>query len=335
MIRCSKVSTPRRCWLCPVTVLIAAVLSGPTAAQTNQYTATTEGSARVQEATSLLGQPLYRRAPSPELEANLAEAQANFDRDHDDVDNIIWLGRRLGYLWRYQDAIAAFSEGIAKHPSEPKLYRHRGHRYISVRAFDEAVADLERAAELVEGTDDEVEPDGQPNAAGIPTSTLHTNIFYHLGLAYYLQGRFEEALTAYERCLADSKNDDMRVATLDWLYMTLRRLNRREDADDVIRNVHADIQLLENHAYHRRLLMYKGEVSPDSLLHVEDEADAALTLATQGYGVGNFHMANGDTERAIEIFRQVIGGSYWPAFGYIAAEAELARLEIPLEFHGE
>jgi tetratricopeptide (TPR) repeat protein len=189
------------------------------------------------------------------------------------------------------------------------------------------VADLERAAALIEGTDDEVEPDGQPNAAGIPTSTLHTNIFYHLGLAYYLQGRFDEALAAYRRCLAAAGNDDMRVATLDWLYMTLRRLERPDEAAAAIEPVHAGMDLLENVAYHRRLLLYKGAIPPDSLLHVGEDDDAALTLATQGYGVGNFYLVNGERERAVAIFRQVVDGAYWPAFGYIAAEADLKRLE--------
>ena len=293
------------------------------------HTEAVEAPADMQEATSLFGETLYRQRFSPErqaeLETNLAEAQAHFDEDPDKVENIIWLGRRLAYLWRYHDAIDVYSTGLETHPDEPRLYRHRGHRYISTRAFDKAVADLERAAQLIEGTDDEIEPDGDPNDAGIPTSTLHTNSFYHLGLAHYLQGHFEKALDAYQKCLAASKNDDMRVATLDWLYMTLRRLGRHHEADTAIASVHAGMELLENVAYHRRLLMYKGEIPPESLLHVEDEDDVALTLATQGYGVGNFHFVNDERKRAEEIFRQVVAGTYWPAFGYIAAEAELAR----------
>ena len=286
--------------------------------------------ADVPEATSLFGETLYRQTFSPErqaeLEANLAEAQAHFDEDPDGIDNIVWLGRRLAYLWRYHDAIDVYSAGLAAYPDEPRLYRHRGHRYITTRAFDKAVADLERAAQLIEGTQDEVELDGAPNEAGIPTSTLHTNIYYHLGLAHYLQGHFDQALEAYQKCLAATQSDDMRVATLDWLYMTLRRLGRHHEADTAIASVHAGMELLENFAYHRRLLMYKGEIPPESLLHVEDEDDIALTLATQGYGVGNFHFVNDQRERAEEIFRQVVAGTYWPAYGYIAAEADLKRL---------
>lgn len=320
----------KTCLLAFVVLLTGCAQSEQPASESPGPTETVETPADRQEVTSLFGKTLYRQRFSPErqavLEANLAEAQAHFDADPDNVDNIIWLGRRLAYLWRYHDAIDVYSTGLETHPDEPRLYRHRGHRYISTRAFDQAVTDLERAAQLIEGTDDEIEPDGAPNDAGIPTSTLHTNSFYHLGLAHYLQGHFEQALDAFQKCLAASKNDDMRVATLDWLYMTLRRLGRHHEADAAIASVHAGMELLENFAYHRRLLMYKGEIPPESLLHVEDEDDIALTLATQGYGVGNFHFVNDQRERAEEIFRQVVAGTSWSAFGYIAAEADLKRL---------
>lgn len=284
------------------------------------------------EAVSLLGEPLYAASFSPEqraaLEADLAAARTAYEADSADVDNIIWLGRRLAYLWRYRDAVVVYTRGLDRYPDEPRLYRHRGHRYLSLRRLDAAVADLERAADLIEGTQDEVEPDGQPNAAGIPTSTLHTNIWYHLGLAYYLRGEFENALTAYRKCLAAAANDDMRVATLDWLYMTLRRLGRHDEAQALLAPIHADMELLENFAYHRRLLMYKGELTPDDLLRTDGpEEDRALDLATQGYGVGNWLLVEGDTTLALDIFRQVVAGSYWPAFGYLAAEADLQRLE--------
>jgi hypothetical protein len=284
------------------------------------------------EAVSLLGEPLYRQDFTPEeqarLEANLETARAAYEQNPNDVENIIWLGRRQAYLWRYQEAIDTFSEGIEQFPDEPKLYRHRGHRYITVRNFDRAVADLQHAADLIAGTEDEVEPDGAPNAAGIPTSTLHTNIWYHLGLAHYLMGNYEDALAAYQQSLAASTNDDMRVATLDWLYMTLQRLDRPEEAQALLTPIRADMDLLESFAYHRRLLMYKGEIPPDSLLHADPTADdRALQLATQGYGVGNWYLANGDSAKAEAIFREVIDGSYWPAFGYIAAEVDVQRME--------
>lgn len=281
------------------------------------------------EATSLFGEPLYPMELSEErtaeLEANLAEAQANYDADPDDADNIIWLGRRLAYLWRYQDAIDVFSRGIELHPDNFRMYRHRGHRYISVREFDRAAADLERAAELIEGVPDEVEVDGAPNAQGIPRSTSHSNIWYHLALAYYLQGDFEKAASAWETCMELSRvNDDMLVATADWQYMTYRRLGRDEDAARVLEEIREEMDVIENFAYHKRLLMYKGLIDPEELL--DPNADE-LDLATQGYGVANWYFVNGERDKAREILDKVLEGKYWSAFGYIAAEADVRRMD--------
>src|SRR6185369_8701769 len=142
------------------------------------------------------------------LEIRLARAQAAFDRDPDDAEAIVWLGRRTAYLGRFRAAIAIYSEGIASFPADARLYRHRGHRYITLRRFQSAIVDLDRAARLIEGKPDEVEPDGVPNARNTPTSTLHSNVWYHLGLAYFLTGDFESARRAYERCLGVSKTPD-------------------------------------------------------------------------------------------------------------------------------
>jgi tetratricopeptide (TPR) repeat protein len=278
------------------------------------------------EATSLLGEPLRRPAQDAatraRLEADLALARARHDSAPADADRIIWLGRRLGYLGRYREAIGVFTRGIALHPDDARLLRHRGHRYITVRDFARAQADLERAAERVRGRPDEVEPDGAPNRFGIPTSTLQGNIWYHLGLARYLRGDFAGALDAYREAMAVSTNDDSRVATSDWLYMTLRRLGRDAEAARVLEPIRRDMRILENDAYHRRLLMYRGVIPPDSLL--AGGADP-LTVATEGYGVGNWYLYNGDRTRAMQVFRRVVAGGNWSAFGYIAAEAELAR----------
>ena len=263
-------------------------------------------------------------AEQQRLEGNLAQAEKDLAANPKSADAIIWVGRRLGYLWRYQDAIAMFSRGIAAHPADARMYRHRGHRYITVRRFDEAIADFEKAVTLIKGRKDEIEPDGQPNAAGKPRSTLHFNIWYHLGLAYYLKGDFEKALNAYNECMKVSDNDDSVTATSDWLWMTLMRLNRKAEAAKVLERITTKMDILENGSYHRRLLMYKGLEKPEALL---DPANAdGLTLATQGYGVGNWYLVNGDQARAREIFEKVVSGTYWSAFGFIAAEADLQRL---------
>jgi tetratricopeptide (TPR) repeat protein len=280
------------------------------------------------EAMSLFGKPLVSVQPTGEskarLEADLTKAQAEYDRDPSSADAAIWLGRRLAYLGRFNDAIAAYARGTERHPNEPRLYRHRGHRYITIRKFDLAIADLRRASQLTTGKPDEIEPDGAPNKAGIPRSTLQSNIWYHLGLAQYLTGDFAAALASYREGMKVSRvNDDMLVATSDWLYMTLRRLGRDAEAKQVLAPIREPMDILENQAYHARLLMYKGLRTPGSVLNLNTADD--VQIATQGYGVGNWYLVNGDKPKAREIFERVVAGRAWTAFGYIAAEADLKR----------
>ena len=278
------------------------------------------------EATSLLGEPLVRPTMSDENREfhtrSLDVAQRELDVDPEDAEAIIWLGRRTAYLGRYRDAIEIFGKGIEKHPNDPRMFRHRGHRYITIREIDLAIADFTRATELIEGTSDEVEPDGLPNARNQPTSTLHGNIWYHLGLAHYLKGDFELALESFQKYMATAKNDDSVVAGAYWLWMILGRLGHDEDAGRVLESINDEMDVIENQSYHRLCLMFKGDLEPDEILG--DEA-TPLELATVGYGVGNWHLIGGDEEKAFGVFGDVIATDFWPAFGYVAAESEVAR----------
>jgi dipeptidyl aminopeptidase/acylaminoacyl peptidase/tetratricopeptide (TPR) repeat protein len=285
---------------------------------------------KIAEATSLLGEPLVPPAPGASaragLEARLAAAEAAWKRTPANADSIIWYGRRLAYVGRYRDAIRVFGDGMAANPRDARLYRHRGHRWLTVREIDKAVADFERAATLVQGKADEVEPDGAPNARNIPTSTLQTNIYYHLGLAHYLRGDFEHALAAYRECMTRSKNPDMQVATAHWLYMTLRRLGRDQEAAAVLSPIRRDMDIIENGAYHRLLLLYKGELAADSLV---PPGGSGLEDVTTGYGLANWHLYNGRRAEAERVLARILSvRSQWPAFGYLAAEAEAKRLGL-------
>ena len=284
----------------------------------------------VVEATSLSGQPLYRPEPTgatrERMEAQLAVARRAYNQIPTNADSLIWYGRRTAYLGRFNEAIGIYTTGIEQHPTDARMYRHRGHRYLSTRQIPKAIADFERAYALTKGKPDEVEPDGQPNARNIPTSTLQGNIRYHLGLAYYLSGQFDKALPLYREDIAASKgNPDMLVATSHWMYMALRRLNRNEEAARVLTPITASMDVIENGAYHRLLLLYKGELAESELLK-NFGADGNLEDITTAYGVGNWHLYNGRKAQADAIFARIVAAqSQWASFGYLTAEAERAR----------
>jgi tetratricopeptide (TPR) repeat protein len=280
------------------------------------------------EATSLLGKPLIA-APIPAdtrktLEENLEKAEIEHAKNPDDPDAAIWVGRRQAYLGRYRQAIETYSAGIEKHPDDARMYRHRGHRYITVREFPRAVADFTKAAQLVAGKPDQVEPDGQPNARNIPTSTLQSNIYYHLGLAHYLSRDFAKAADAYAKCMTVSKNPDMLVATTYWYYLALARQGKMAEAAKLLQPISADMEIIENASYHRLLRLFKGELTPESLLA---PGAAGLDAVTTKYGIAAWHLAHGRRDAALPLLRDIVDGApqQWPAFGYIAAEAELSR----------
>lgn len=263
----------------------------------------------------------WQQATERQLQ-QLAEAEAALAANPGSADALIWVGRRQAYLARYEDAIRTFTRGIAAFPSDARFYRHRGHRFITTRQFPKAIEDFDKAVALTRGKPDEVEPDGQPNARNIPTSTLQTNIWYHLGLAHYLTGNFEAAARAYAEDLKINPNDDNLVAVTHWAYMTARRLGRDDEARRLLEPITKDLKIIENGSYHRLLLMYKGEIPEADLMKT---VDAGLDLVTTGYGVGNWHFYNGRVERAREIWKRILDTDQKAAFGYIAAEAEISR----------
>jgi tetratricopeptide (TPR) repeat protein len=268
-------------------------------------------------------------------------------------DRYVLAGRLLNYLGEIDASIAMFGEGIAMFPDDARLYRHRGHRYLTARQPEAAVQDLIVASELIEGTSDEHEffqPRTQQDLVALVLgrelprqrlplnqetieatrgeykSTLHVSVYYHLGIGYYLLARFADALEAFERCADLSIDDDMRVAAADWSYTALRRLGRHEDALAAAHAFDVDGSRVNpgEDYYLQRLRMYRGEIDPDALLARHQENP--LAFATQGYAVGVHHLTSDRADDARAIFAAVAERGAFGAFGRIAAEADLARL---------
>jgi tetratricopeptide (TPR) repeat protein len=300
----------------PYIFILSLLLAGPATLAQN-LPQVPEGA----QAVSLSGRSLVAATPGEEVLERLAVARKDYEAGPNNADNIIWYGRRIAYTGDYRGAIEIFSEGIEKFPNDARMYRHRGHRYISIRDFDHAIEDLERAAALIDGTENEIEPDGAPNELNIPISSLHGNTWYHLGLAYYLKQDWENAFRAYKNGFDAGRNDDNRVSTTHWLYMIKQRMGDAEGAAAVLEPISADMNVIENMSYHDLCLFYKGEKTAEELLgDGEDTASGAATV----YGVANWYYYTGNEQRAEELLNGLLATESWAAFGFIAAEADLA-----------
>lgn len=263
------------------------------------------------ETFSLLGQPLYATlAVSPEarpsLEAALAEAKAAAEAERDDVERIRAYAKSLAALSRYRDAVAVLTEALGRMPNDPMLLCDRGHYYVNVRKFDLALADLNAAAEIRDDVFD---------------------IWYHMALAYWMSGQFAKALATFQKCYDVTTDESHKVAITDWLYMTLRRLGRHDEAAPLLDDIHPNMVTTgNNHFYLKRLMFYKGEMSEQEMIEICQQGGLAHA---NGYALGCWHLYNGRPEQAQPYFEQVVReGTAWPAFALISAEAELLRALI-------
>ena len=270
------------------------------------------------ETITILGDTLH----SPEIKDGKSfdqfkSAKTRYFDNQNNAEALIWYGRRTAYLGYFQEAIKLFTLGIKNHPDDARFYRHRGHRYISTRQYNKAISDFKKAVLLTDGKVDQLEPDGLPNTKNIPLSTLHGNIWYHLGLAYYLKNDMENALKAFNNRSVTHKYDDNIVSGGHWLYMINRRLGKIDKSSAVINEVHKDMDIIENMSYHQSCLFYKGELQESEM---EMDEVALYTLA-------NWYVyEKNDTIKAKEYYQNLLEKGNPYSFAYIAGESDWNRL---------
>jgi tetratricopeptide (TPR) repeat protein len=250
--------------------------------------------------------PQYRSPAGVQYRAQsdtgpIARAHAAWAADSANADLLIGLGIAQSGARQFREAIETFSRGIARHPRNAMLYRWRGHRYLSVRELDRAEADFRR---------------------GLALDSANYGVWYHLGVLKFVRGDFAAAASAFARAQPIAPDAGELAGATDWLWMSLARAGRRAEGDAMLRT--RPDSLPTTNAYRQRLRLYRGEIGPDSVLTAADTGDVAV--ATLSYGVGNWYLVRGDTAQARRWFERAIASGGWPAFGFIAAEAELRRM---------
>ncbi|NJD18108.1 MAG: tetratricopeptide repeat protein, partial [Gemmatimonadetes bacterium] len=228
--------------------------------------------------------------------------------------------------WHYRDEMALYTKVIGMAPDDWRPYRFRGHRYISVREFDNAIRDLEKAREL---------------------APFNWDVSYHLGLAYFVSGRFEDAATEWMRCIglgndagakaADSEafrscsrnasDPGSQVAMTEWAARALIRSGKAAEAEALAKAIPDGLEVGENLSYYTDLLFARGAKTAEEIL--AQVSDSTFRLETVGYGLATRYLAKGDTAAAMDLFKQIAADPWWPGFGRIAAEVELARAAKP------
>lgn len=231
----------------------------------------------------------------------IARADSALAMDPRNVERIIALGVAQSGARQFREAIRTFARGIAIDPNNAMLYRWRGHRYLSLREFDKARADLTRGFQL---------------------DSTNYGVLYHLGIVRYATGDFSGAADAFARAQRLAPEAGELAGSTDWLWMSLSRAGRAAEARAMLDR--RPDSLTTANAYARRLRLYRGELPPDSVIASADTAD--VQASTLNYGLGNWYLLRGDTAQARSYFERSIKAGGWPAFGFIISEVELRRL---------
>jgi len=252
------------------------------------------------------GQSLQYRSPAgveyrsqPDTGA-IARAEQALAADPRNVQRFVDLAVAQSGARQFREAIQTLTRGLAVSPDNALLLRWRGHRYLSVREFDRALADLTRGASI--------------------DSTIY-GIWYHLGIVRFVRGEFGIAVDAFRRAQPRAPEAGELAGSTDWLWMSLSRAGRSAEAKAMLARRPDSLPVAN--AYARRLKLYRGEIGPDEVFTPADTAD--VQVATLAFGVGNWYLVAGDTARARSWFERSVKSGGWPGFGFIVSEVELKR----------
>jgi tetratricopeptide (TPR) repeat protein len=258
------------------------------------------------ELTSGLGSKLYAQPD----DQSVTDARRSLAADHRNLSLVLQLAHAEAARRQYREAVATATAGLAFAPNNADLYLERGHRELGLREFTAAMKDLEQAARL---------------------APQMLDAHYHLGLAHYFLGEFDAAAASFERARSLSKSDDSLIDCSNWLYVSLRRAGRQQQAEQVLTRITPEVKNTEPHLYFylRLLHFYQGKLTAESVLPPPPtgpaDLEGELAFNTVSYGVGNWRIYHQDRSGAIGLFRNVVKGEAWNSWGFIGSEQELLR----------
>ncbi len=273
---------------------------------------------------TLLGSPLRTPQRTADrqaaLEQNLRIAEAGLSVAPEREDSALWVARRLGYLDRNAEAIAVLDAALSRFPRSYKLLRFRGQFMVRERRFDAAISDYRRGIELAIGHADTFEPDGIINPRNQFIGSYRSNLHYYLAQAYWAKGSYQDTLL--QMMLANayplSHNDDRRVSSAYWQYLALKRMGRHAEAATLAAAVPAELDLLENHGYHKSMLYFSERLTAEEFLTAPD--------ANMRFAHAMALDFSGQRTESMTALKQLVDNTptgYWPA------ETELLRMTNP------
>ena len=258
------------------------------------------------ELTSALGRKLYAL---PE-DAAVGKARVALNSDPKNPALALDLSKALAARRQYNEAVSVDTAALTAAPTNAELFLERGHRELGLRKFAAAQADLEYANKL------------DPKLV---------DAYYHLALAHYFQGQFADAAKFFAQGRELAKTDDLLIDYTAWLYSSLRRAGKQEEATAALARITPEMKNTGPHLffYLQLVRFYQGKRTADEILppppNPPGDIESELSFNTVNFGVGTWNLYNHNNSNAINLFRKVVQGDAWNAWGFVGSETELVR----------
>lgn len=234
------------------------------------------------------GKPYYMR--DSEKVAALRSAES--------YEELMELAAALNWQLRYREAAEVYTKAVTLDPDRPDAIRQRAARYLASLQTEKAVADFERSLEL--GCD-------------------RADTLYRLGIAYYLNGQFEQSMAAEAEAFP-LFDEEMGIAAMYW--NTLASMKAGKEAE-VAKQYYVGMQVGHHTAYDAVMALFTNHVTMDEAIARLESVNEDLEFAMMGFGTAMIARQRGMEALYDDILYTVVKhDSFWIGYGYIAAWQE-------------
>ena len=209
------------------------------------------------------------------------------DLERDPKDYFLWCAK--GVMAPDLDiAIQSFSMALSIRPLSPNTLYNRARKYMSQGRYVEALADFAISTLL--------DPDDGWK-------------WHFYGVALYFTDRLIEAAETFGKAIAINEKNGVPLLPFDaeWQWNCYCKAGDIVAAEKCIQSVTEETPVVESEStYKRRILLYRGILTPEEFLAGIDENDV-LEAANQLYGLANYYYyIKGDTATSLAYLDKVL-----------------------------
>lgn len=235
----------------------------------------------------------------------LSEAKKALDSSPYDPDLWYAYGIALFRARKYEEADAAFSQGLVYDPFHPYLYFGRGRSKTKANHFWPGIADFEMALRL--------DPE-------------NWNFWFYLATANNMEGFAQESVENFKNAIRYAAAEEC-YPMVDWIYQTyVLDLNDFDKAQESLSLIADDVVPPPmDYGYCRTVSLYKGLLTPENFVDLKDMEEKCIKkpgrieteLNGMYYGLYVYSVVHHDEALGRHAIEELLKVACPPTFGCI------------------